>query len=146
MIKKCLLMPNTDPCVEFFVCISHHEKNYLQSRAHGLHIFMLISVKTISFNRSGASPDVNQEELVTSFLQTNSGSHDIGFKLVYTIKILNIRTDSYEQTVQTEIRLLLFRSSLITVYTVCHFICIFWMNNCIVKSKCSNFSSIMIVS
>lgn len=37
-------------------------------------------IRTISFNRSGASPDVNQEEMVTSFLQTNSESHDIGFK------------------------------------------------------------------
>lgn len=37
-------------------------------------------VRTIQFNRSGASPDVNQEEMVTSFLQTNSLSSDVGFR------------------------------------------------------------------
>ena len=43
-------------------------------------LFLFLSVRTISFNKMGAPPDVNQEEMVTSFLQNNSGSHDIGFK------------------------------------------------------------------
>ncbi|KAL4229277.1 hypothetical protein ACF0H5_012317 [Mactra antiquata] len=43
-------------------------------------LLTIYSVRTINFNRSGASPDVNQEEMVTSFLQTNSSAGDIGFR------------------------------------------------------------------
>ena len=39
----------------------------------------------------------------------------------YTVMILSFRTDRFGQTVQTQIR-----SSLIRVYTVCNFVCIFW--------------------
>ena len=34
------------------------------------------------------------------------------------------------------------RSSLIRVYTVCHFVCIFWMPQCVLKSSFSNFQII----
>lgn len=66
-------------------CGPLHKEHYFQiiiSISCAIQILLLVIylIKTISFNRSGASPDVNQEELVTSFLQTNSGSHDIGFK------------------------------------------------------------------
>ena len=44
----------------------------------------------------------------------------------------SLETDRSEETMQTQIRLLL-RSSLIRIYTVCHSICIFWMHYCIVK-------------
>lgn len=43
-------------------------------------LLIIYSIRTISFNSSGASPDVNQEEMVTSFLQTNSVSSDVGFR------------------------------------------------------------------
>lgn len=43
-------------------------------------ILVVYLVRTMAFNRSGASPDVTQSELMTSFHQTNSIPSDIGFK------------------------------------------------------------------
>ena len=58
-----------------------------------------------------------------------------------TVMILRFQTDMPEQTVQTQIRLLLEeqRSSLIRVYTVCHSVCIVWTHYSIVESHSSNF-------
>lgn len=74
-----------EECSNTSKCGPLHNEHYFQiiiSVSCAIQIILLVIylIKTISFNRSGASPDVNQEELVTSFLQTNSGSHDIGFK------------------------------------------------------------------
>ena len=57
----------------------------------------------------------------------------------HTVMILSFRTDKSGQTVQTQIRLLLERNSLIRVYTVCNCVCIFWMYYSTVKLSCSNF-------
>ena len=46
-----------------------------------------------------------------------------------TVMILSFRTDGSGQTVQTQIR----------VYTVCKFVCIFWMHYSTVNPSCSNF-------
>ncbi|XP_052255130.1 transmembrane protein 192-like isoform X2 [Dreissena polymorpha] len=43
-------------------------------------LLVLYSVHTISFNRSGAFPDVNEEEMATSFQHTNTVHSDIGFR------------------------------------------------------------------
>ena len=48
---------------------------------------------------------------------------------------LNFQTDRSEQTVLTQIGLL----SLSRVYTVCHYICIFWTYYSMVRPPCSNF-------
>ena len=52
-----------------------------------------------------------------------------------TVKILNIGTCMSEQTVKILIRLL-WRSSLIRIYTVCHSFYIFWRHYFIVKLNC----------
>ena len=52
--------------------------------------------------------------------------------------ILSFRTDRSEQTVQTQIRLLL-ENRLIRVYTVCHSICSFWTHYSVLRSPCLNF-------
>ena len=51
--------------------------------------------------------------------------------LLATVMILSFRTDRSGQTVQTQIRLLL--------YTVYNSVCIFWMHYSMVKPSCSNF-------
>ena len=51
-----------------------------------------------------------------------------------TVMILSFRTDLPEQTVQTQIRLLLIR-----VYTVCHSVCIVWTHYSMVEPHSSNF-------
>ena len=68
-----------------------------------------------------------------------------------TVMILNFRTDRSEQTVPTQIRLLLQeRSSLIRVYTVCHSVCIFKTHYPVAEPRSkfydnySNFSGIQI--
>ncbi|XP_045210329.2 transmembrane protein 192-like [Mercenaria mercenaria] len=66
-------------------CGPLHKDGYIQiivSFSCAIQIVLLIiySIRTINFNKSGASPDVNQEEMVTSFLQTNSISSDVGFR------------------------------------------------------------------
>ena len=50
-----------------------------------------------------------------------------------------------EQTVYILIRLLL-RSSLIRIYTVCHFFYIFWRHYCIVKANCFISRTTLVVS
>lgn len=75
----------TEQCGVTSKCGPLNREHYLQiiisiSCAIQILLLLIYLVRTISFNRSGASPDVSQEEMVTSFLQTNSGSHDIGFK------------------------------------------------------------------
>lgn len=66
-------------------CGPLHREHYYQiiisiSCAIQILLLFIYLIRTISFNRAGAPPDVNQDEMATSFLQTNSGSHDIGFK------------------------------------------------------------------
>ncbi|XP_060560532.1 transmembrane protein 192-like isoform X2 [Ruditapes philippinarum] len=66
-------------------CGPLHKDGYIQiivSISCAIQIILLViySVRTINFNKSGASPDVNQEEMVTSFLQTNSITTDVGFR------------------------------------------------------------------
>ena len=53
--------------------------------------------------------------------------------------ILSFRTNIPEQTVQIQIRLLLSRSSLIRVYTVCHSVCIVQTDYSVVEPHSSNF-------
>ena len=68
----------------------------------------------------------------------------------HTVNILNIGTERSDQTVQTRIRLLLLRSSLISVYTVCNYICNILMHfiaklNCVitVTDRCPIFFDFM---
>ena len=63
-------------------------------------------------------------------------------KTLSTVIFLSFRTDRSGQTVQTQIRLLLSRSSLIRVYTVCHSVCIVWTHYSMVEPHRSNFRSI----
>ena len=58
------------------------------------------------------------------------------------LSYLSFRTDRSGQTVQTQIRLLLERSSLIRVYTVCNSLCIVWMHYSKEKPSCSTFRMI----
>ena len=58
-----------------------------------------------------------------------------GVNSMYTVMILSFRTDMPGQTVQTQIRL----SSVISVYTVCHFDCIVWTHYSMVEPHSSNF-------
>ena len=51
-----------------------------------------------------------------------------------TVMFISFQTDRSEQTVKTQIRLLLIR-----VYTVCYSVHIFWANSSVVKRFCSNF-------
>ncbi|XP_052805755.1 transmembrane protein 192-like [Mya arenaria] len=74
-----------EKCVHQVKCGPLSREGYIQivvsvSCALQIGLLVIYSIRTIQFNRSGASPDVNQEELMTSFLQTNSISSDIGFR------------------------------------------------------------------
>ena len=62
----------------------------------------------------------------------------------YTVIILNIGTDRSEQTVQTQIRLLLMEQS--DQGLPCLLFCLHLLNtNCTVKSNCSNCRTIMVI-
>ena len=60
-----------------------------------------------------------------------------------TVIILNIGTDRSEQTVETQIRLLLMEQS--DQGLLCYSVCIFWTQYCTVKSNCSNCRTIMVI-
>lgn len=84
----CLLIVSqilSQQCPASDECGPLHKDAYIQiiisiSSAVQIVLLVIYLIRTINFNRSGASPDVNQEEMVTSFLQTNSISADIGFR------------------------------------------------------------------
>ena len=65
------------------------------------------------------------------------------FKMI-TVIILNIGTDRSEQTVQTQIRLLLMEQSDQGLLCLLFF-CIFWTQYWTVKSNCSNCMTIMVI-
>ena len=67
-------------------------------------------------------------ECIKSTLKQKCTKISSVFPFQYTVIFLSFWTDRSGQTVQTQIRLLLERSSLIRVYTVCHSLCIFWMH------------------
>ena len=56
----------------------------------------------------------------------------------FTVMFLSFRTDRSEQTMQTQIRLLLEERS-DQVYTVCHSVCIVWTHYSMGESHSSNF-------
>ena len=60
-----------------------------------------------------------------------------------TVMFLSFRTDRSGQTVQTRSDCS-YRSSLIRVYTVCHFVCIFWTRYSMVEHLCLIFRVIAV--
>ena len=70
---------------------------------------------------------------ILNHLQFMIGSSCVSnFAFLNTVMILRFQTDSSGQTVRP-------RSNLIRIYTVCHYVCIFWTHYPVVKWSCSNF-------
>lgn len=61
------------------------QTNYLQlthtlEAAVVLPVYVLLLVRTVQFNRSQMSPDVNQDDMMNTYLQSHAHSLDVGFR------------------------------------------------------------------